>query len=106
MMARQKLFFENADTIRNQLAVKEPPHSEYIVLFDSSQCPITVTVMKYTECLHSDMKKWFEEDMQSDDENIMCVYASPFFNGNSNEPGGLSLVVYNIFPREWLSSEA
>ena len=107
MMAQKGLYLEHADTIRLQLAAKEPPHSTYIVRFSLSQCPIGVTVMAYAEYFVScRLKKWFEESMQLDDENIMCVYASPFFNGNSNEPGGQSLVVYNLFPREWLSSDA
>ena len=104
MMAQKRLYLEYADTIREQLAAKEPPHSAYIVYFDLSQCPIAVKVIAYDECLHSGMKKWFEEDMQSDDENIMCVYESTFFSGNSNEPGAQSLIVYNVFPCEWFST--
>ena len=109
MMAQKRLFIEHADTIREQLAVKQSPQSEYIFHFDLFQCPLAVTVIPYTEYLvHEDQRKWFQESMHSDDKNIMCVYESLIFSGNSNEPGcpGRSLIVCNVFPREWLSSEA
>ena len=107
-MARKRLFLENADSIRLQLAAKELPRSEYIVRFDLFQCPLAVTVMAWTEYFVScRSKKWFEENIQLDDENIMCIYESPFFSGNSNEPGcPENLIVYTLYPREWLSSEA
>ena len=108
MMAQKRLFIEHAETIRERLAVKQSPHSEYIVHFDLFQCPLAVTVMACTEYFVScHSKKWFDENIQLDDENIMCVYVSPFFNGNSNEPGcPENLIVYTLYPREWLSSEA
>ena len=108
LMAQKQLYLEHAETIGEQLAAKEPPSSEYIVHFNLSQCPLAVTVMAYTEYFDScDSRKWFEENMQSDDKNIMCVYESPFFNGHSNELGyPESLTVYNLFPLEWLSSDA
>ena len=99
LMTQKRLYLKHADTIREQLAAKEPPLSAYLVHFNLSQCPLAVTVMAYTEYFVScHLKKWFEENFQSD-WIILCVYASPFFDGNSNEPGGQSLVVYNIFPR-------
>ena len=103
-MARKRLFLENADSIRLQLAAKELPRSEYIVRFDLFQRPLVVTVMACTEYFVSCCsKKWFEENIRLDDENIMCIYESPFANGNPNEPGGQSLIVYTLYPREWLS---
>ena len=106
MMAQNSLFLEHADAIREQLAAKEAPSSEYIVHFNVSQCPLAVMVISYTEFFVScNLKKWFEEKIQSDDENILCIFQSAFFNGNSNWLGQ-SFVVYNFFPREWLSTQA
>ena len=93
-MTQKRLFLEHANTIRLQMAAKQSPRSEYIVHFDLCQRPLVVTVIHERKAL---------EEKSISDENIMCVYQSPFFS-NSNELGpGRSLSVCNLFPREWLS---
>jgi hypothetical protein len=57
--------------------------------------------MAYTKYFVSGhMKKWFEESIC--DENIMCVYESPFFNGKPDAPDS---VILRLFPLGWLSPD-
>ena len=99
MMAQNSLFLEHAGTIRERLAAKGLPCSEYLVHFDLGQCPLAVKVMKYNECLHSGMKNWLEEIMRSDG-SILCIYQSPFFSGKTDTRYS---VLHRLFPVGWIS---
>ena len=86
-MTQERLYRGYADTIRLQLAAAKESRSEYVVHFDFGRWPVQAKLRVYTDFFCScDLKKWFEENVQSDDTTIMFIFQSPFFNGNPDTP--------------------
>ena len=100
-MVQLKLFLDNSDTILSQASSLNIPLYDCVIMFDLSQCPLAVEVVKYTDIYEkSEEKREFEESRSK--KNITCTYCTDFYSGDSED----RVTVQRFFPHEWLKKQS
>ena len=99
-MIQLKLFLYHAETVLTQASTSDIPLWDCIVWFDLRHCPHRVETKSYTE-FYKTPEELMEFEKRSK-ENITCIYASPFYVGESEH----ELAMQRFFPHEWLSKQS
>ena len=99
-MIQLKLFLDHSEAILVHAKALDIPLCDCIVKFDLSGCPLRVAMKCYTD-FYKDAKRTQFEESRSED-NIICIYASSLYIGDSEE----RLAMQRFFPHEWLVEQS